>query len=256
MRDDACTIIALDCDIAWLTSPAALAVRITEIGRRHQWDDAFVRWATPVFEHICRTQPELWRIEFMEPRWNRRRRGDGRLYGDWFDRGWGSLGGYLGWPYWTVQLGWVRKALRRGELIEPERFADAFLGIIVRQGGLLLQRLPLVARLQLWTEPIEPTLLQWAAQWRHQMGETVPVRVESYSAEAQQQMRMTPGLQIKEPSGTPLSPDDYRQLADQWAEAHPAWGQRKLFEEHNKDSRPHIPIKYFRKFEGRGRPPR
>jgi hypothetical protein len=95
MREAIVTTEPTDGAISWITSPAALAASITDIGRKHSLDEALVRRAVPALEPFFRARPQLWRLNFEQPTWNNRRRGDGRLGGDWFDGGWGPLSPYI-----------------------------------------------------------------------------------------------------------------------------------------------------------------
>jgi hypothetical protein len=156
MCDDTSTTDLAGCNtLSWITSRVALAERIGKLGRKHELTEALIRRAAPVLEPSFQSQPCLWRFNFLQPTWNKRRCGDGRLSGLYGS--WGPLSQYIRWLTWTAELAWARKILD-AELI------GSLLGLRVPSRGLNLERLPAKARLELWPSVVEPRLLQWAAE--------------------------------------------------------------------------------------------
>jgi hypothetical protein len=180
-------------DVPWITSPAALAGRIMELGRRHELAEALLRRAVPVLEERFRAQPRRWRVNFQHPTWNKRRRGDGRLGGDWLDGGWGPLSGEIEWLMWTVGLAWARE-------ISDAEIIGSFLGLHVPPRGLSLQRLPSKAQLELWPVVVEPALLQWAAQ-----SEPPRVTIEHGGTIG---LQHSGSIELRQPPRAPTNADD------------------------------------------------
>jgi hypothetical protein len=143
---------------------------------------ATLRMVQPLLVDL-RRYASNWRLAFDGGTWLKRRRGDGRLYGD-PDGGFGHLSGKIEWETWRVSLDWVGQWYRDGQIGDPYEFAHLYLGLRLPQGGHELRRFPHSAWLQLRLNSIEETM-GWlvAVQQQAAPSEPRPVHIQSMSPE-------------------------------------------------------------------------
>jgi hypothetical protein len=78
--------------------------------------------------------------------------------------------------------------MRNFEMADPEMVAECFLGLRVPRGGMILERLPGKARLELWPAVVEPAVLEWVAPVLVTSASPLDVSLVSVSPEAVKQL--------------------------------------------------------------------